>query len=201
MRLRLHEAGHAVVGYRFGYTQQGIMLREDDTGETSQQYATGMDDDMSVRLQTETIISMAGFAVTLEYPEYRTDALRIGGGVQSELVHAAIIHRIDPAMGSTDEIMDSLWVRARLAAGNNRPLIRAVADRLDRYGFYTGEEIQRILDESVRSWTNERSGMAGRPDRLPAAARMGRTARRLAWVASTHRSPSPVPLLKQRLAT
>lgn len=50
MRLRLHEAGHAVVGYRFGYTQQGIMLREDDTGETSQQYATGMDDDMSVRL-------------------------------------------------------------------------------------------------------------------------------------------------------
>lgn len=69
MRLRLHEAGHAVVGYRFGYTQQGIMLREDDTGETSQQYATGMDDDMSVRLQTETIISMAGFAVTLEYPE------------------------------------------------------------------------------------------------------------------------------------
>lgn len=55
-----------------------------------------------------------------------------------------------PAMGSTDEIMDSLWVRARLAAGNNRPLIRAVADRLDRYGFYTGEEIQRILDESVK---------------------------------------------------
>lgn len=75
MRLRLHEAGHAVVGHRFGYTQQGIMLREDDTGETSQQYATGMDDDMSVRLQTETIISMAGFAVTLEYPEYRTDGL------------------------------------------------------------------------------------------------------------------------------
>lgn len=99
MRLRLHEAGYAVVGYRFGYTQQGIMLREDDTGETSQQYATGMDDDMSVRLQTETIISMAGFAVTLEYPEYRTDALRIGGDVQSELVNAAIIHRIDPAMG------------------------------------------------------------------------------------------------------
>lgn len=103
MRLRLHEAGHAVVGYRFGYTQQGIMLREDDTGETSQQYATGMDDDMSVRLQTETIISMAGFAVTLEYPEYRTDALRIGGGVQSELVHAAIIHRfavrVPPPLG------------------------------------------------------------------------------------------------------
>lgn len=139
-----------MVGYRFGYTQQGIMLREDDTGETSQQYATGMDDDMSVRLQTETIISMAGFAVTLEYPEYRTDALRIGGDVQSELVNAAIIHRIDPAMGSTGEIMDSLWVRARLAAGNNRPLIQAVADRLDRYGFYTGEEIQRILDESVK---------------------------------------------------
>lgn len=35
MRLRLHEAGHAVVGHRFGYTQQGIMLREDDTGETA----------------------------------------------------------------------------------------------------------------------------------------------------------------------
>lgn len=150
MRVRLHEAGHAVVGYRFGYTQQGIMLREDDTGETSQQHATGMDDDMSVRLQTETIISMAGFAVTLEYPEYRTDALRIGGDVQMELVNAAIIHRIDPAMGSTDEIMDSLWVRARLAARNNKPLIQAVADRLDRYGFYTGEEIQRILDESVK---------------------------------------------------
>ena len=96
MRLRLHEAGHAVVGHRFGYTQQGIMLREDDTGETSQQYATGMDDDMSVRLQVGMIVSMAGFAVTLEYPEYRTDA------------------------------------------------------RLDRYGFYTGEEIQRILDESVK---------------------------------------------------
>ena len=62
MRLRLHEAGHAMVGYRFGYAQQGIMLREDDTGETSQQYATGMDDDMSVRLQTEIIISMTGFA-------------------------------------------------------------------------------------------------------------------------------------------
>lgn len=150
MRVRLHEAGHAVAGHRFGYVQQGIMLREDDTGETSQQYATGMDDDMSVRLQTETIISMAGFAVTLEYPEYRTDALRIGGDVQSELVNAAIIHRIDPAMGSVDEIMDSLWVRARLAAGNNRPLIQAVAARLDRYGFYTGEEIQRILDESVK---------------------------------------------------
>lgn len=150
MRVRLHEAGHAVVGYRFGYTQQGIMLREDDTGETSQQYATGMDDDMSVRLQTETIISMAGFAVTLEYPEYRTDALRIGGDVQSELVHAAIIHRIDPAMGSADEIMDSLWVRARLAAGDNRPLIRAVAARLDHYGFWTGEDVQRIIDESVK---------------------------------------------------
>jgi hypothetical protein len=116
MRLRLHEAGHAVVGYRFGYTQQGIMLREDDTGETSQQYATGMDDDMSVRLQ-------------------------------SELVNAAIIHRIDPAMGSTDEIMDSLWVRARLAARNNKPLIQAVAARLDHYGFWTGEDVQRIIDE------------------------------------------------------
>ncbi|WP_443092336.1 hypothetical protein ACTPOJ_05130 [Bifidobacterium longum] len=118
------------------------MLREDDTGETSQQYATGMDDDMSVRLQTETIISMAGFAVTLEYPEYRTDALRIGGDVQMELVN--------PAMGSTDEIMDSLWVRARLAAGNNKPLIRAVAARLDHYGFWTGEDVQRIIDESVK---------------------------------------------------
>ena len=53
MRVRLHEAGHAVAGRRFGYVQQGIMLHEDDTGETSQQYATGMDDDMSVRLQTE----------------------------------------------------------------------------------------------------------------------------------------------------
>lgn len=147
MRLRLHEAGHAMVGYRFGYAQQGIMLRENDTGETSQQYATGMDDDMSVRLQTETIISMAGFAVTLEYPEYRTDALRIGGDVQMELVNAAIIHRIDPAMGSTGEIMDSLWVRARLAARNNRPLIRAVAARLDHYGFWTGEDIRRIIDE------------------------------------------------------
>lgn len=147
MRVRLHEAGHAVVGHRFGYTQQGIMLREDDTGETSQQYATGMDDDMSVRLQTETIISMAGFAVTLEYPEYRTDALRIGGDVQMELVNAAIIHRIDPAMGSTDEIMDSLWVRARLAARNNKPLIQAVAARLDHYGFWTGEDVQRIIDE------------------------------------------------------
>lgn len=142
MRLRLHEAGHAVVGHRFGYTQQGIMLREDDTGETSQQYATGMDDDMSVRLQTETIISMAGFAVTLEYPEYRTDALRIGGDVQMELVN--------PAMGSTDEIMDSLWVRARLAARNNKPLIQAVAARLDHYGFWTGEDVQRIIDESVK---------------------------------------------------
>lgn len=150
MRLRLHEAGHAVAGHRFGYVQQGIMLCEDDTGQTSQRYATGPDDDMSVRLQTETIISMAGFAVTLEYPEYRTDALRIGGDVQMELVNAAIIHRIDPAMGSAEEIMNSLWVRTRLAAGNNRPLIRAVADRLDRYGFYTGEEIQRILDESVK---------------------------------------------------
>lgn len=150
MRLRLHEAGHAMVGYRFGYAQQGIMLREDDTGETSQQYATGMDDDMSVRLQTETIISMAGFAVTLEYPEYRTDALRIGGDVQMELVNAAIIHRIDPAMGSTGEIMDSLWVRARLVARNNSPLIRTVTGRLNRYGSYTGEEIQRILDESMK---------------------------------------------------
>lgn len=123
------------------------MLREDDTGETSQQHATGMDDDMSVRLQTEMIISMAGFAVTLEYPEYRTDALRIGGDVQAELVRAAIIHRIDPAMGSTGEIMDAMWVRARLAARNNKPLIRAVAARLDHYGFWTGEDIRRIIDE------------------------------------------------------
>ena len=150
MRLRLHEAGHAVAGHRFGYVQQGIMLREDDTGQTSQRYATGPDDDMSVRLQTETIISMTGFAVTMEYPEYRTDALRIGGDVQMELVNAAIIHRIDPAMGSADEIMDSLWVRARLAARNNKPLIQAVAARLDHYGFWTGEDVQRIIDESVK---------------------------------------------------
>ncbi|GDZ42718.1 hypothetical protein MCC01966_12840 [Bifidobacteriaceae bacterium MCC01966] len=147
MRVRLHEAGHAVAGHRFGYMQQGIMLREDDTGETSQQYATGPDDDMSVRLQTETIISMTGFAVTLEYPEYKTDALRIGGDMQMELVNAAIIHRIDPAMGSTGEIMDTMWVRAWLVARNNRTLIRAVAAKLDHYGFWTGEEIQRILDE------------------------------------------------------
>lgn len=147
MRVRLHEAGHAVAAHRFGYVQQGIMLREDDTGETSQQYATGMDDDMSVRLQTEIIISMTGFAVTLEYPEYKTDALRIGGDVQMELVNAAIIHRIDPAMGSADEIMDTLWVRARLVARNNKPLIQAVAARLDHYGFWTGEEIQRIIDD------------------------------------------------------
>lgn len=150
MRLRLHEAGHAVVGHRFGYTQQGIMLREDDTGQTSQQYATGPDDDMSVRLQTEMIISMTGFAVTMEYPEYRTDALRIGGDVQAELVRAAIIHRIDPAMGSTGEIMDAMWTRTRLATRNNKPLIQAVAGRLNRYGSYTGEEIQRILDESMK---------------------------------------------------
>lgn len=147
MRLRLHEAGHAVAGHRFGYVQQGIMLREDDTGQTSQRYATGPDDDMSVRLQTETIISMTGFAVTMEYPEYRTDALRIGGDVQAELVNAAIIHRIDPAMGSAEEIMDSLWVRARLVARNNMPLIRAVAGRLDHYGFWTGEDVQRIIGE------------------------------------------------------
>lgn len=89
--------------------------------ETSQQYATGMDDDMSVRLQTETIISMAGFAVTSEYPEYRTDALRIGGDVQSKLVNAAIIHRIDPAMGSTDEIMDSLWSGRGSRQGTTSP--------------------------------------------------------------------------------
>lgn len=147
MRLRLHEAGHAMVGYRFGYAQQGIMLREDDTGETSQQHATGMDDDMSVRLQVEMIISMAGFAVTLEYPEYKTDALRIGGDVQAELVNAAIIHRIDPGLGSAEEVMDSLWVRARLVARNNMPLIRAVAGRLDHYGFWTGEDVQRIIGE------------------------------------------------------
>lgn len=150
MRLRLHEAGHAVAGHRFGYIQQGIELCEDDTGQTSQRYATGPDDDMSVRLQTEIIISMIGFAVTLEYPEYKTDALRIGGDVQMELVNAAIIHRIDLAMGSAEEIMDSLWVRARLVARNNRALIQTVAGRLDRYGSYTGEEIQRILDESVK---------------------------------------------------
>lgn len=136
-----------MVGYRFGYAQQGIMLREDDTGETSQQHATGMDDDMSVRLQVEMIISMAGFAVTLEYPEYKTDALRIGGDVQAELVNAAIIHRIDPGLGSAEEVMDSLWVRARLVARNNMPLIRAVAGRLDHYGFWTGEDVQRIIGE------------------------------------------------------
>ena len=147
MRLRLHEAGHAVAGDRFGYVQLGIMLRYDVTGESSQRYATGPDDDMSVRLQTEIIISMTGFAVTMEYPEYRTDVLRIGGDVQAELVNAAIIHRIDPAMGSTGEIMDSLWVRARLVARNNRPQIRTVAGRLDHYGSYTGEEIQRIIDD------------------------------------------------------
>lgn len=32
------------------------------------------------------------------------------------------------------------------------------------------------------------------------AARMGRAARRLAWLASTHRSPRPVPLREQRAA-
>ena len=147
MRLRLHEAGHAVAGHRFGYVQQGIMLREDDTGQTSQRYATGPDDDMSVRLQTEMIISMTGFAVTMEYPEYKTDALRIGGDVQMELVNAAIIHRIDPAMGSAEGIMDALWVRARLIARNNKTLIRAVAAKLDHYGFWTGEDVQRIIDE------------------------------------------------------
>ena len=90
---------------------------------------------------------MAGFAVTLEYPEYRTDALRIGGDVQAELVHAAIIHRIDPAMGSTGEIMDAMWARTRLATRNNKPLIQAVAARLDHYGFWTSEDIRRIIDE------------------------------------------------------
>lgn len=58
--------------------------------------------------------------------------------------------RIDPAMGSAEEIMNSLWVRARLVARNNKALIQTVAGRLDRYGFYTGEEIQRILDESMK---------------------------------------------------
>lgn len=67
--------------------------------------------------------------------------------MQAELVHAAIIHRIDPAMGATNEIMDAMWVRARLTARNNKPLIRAVAARLDRYGFCTGEEIQQIINE------------------------------------------------------
>lgn len=50
-------------------------------------------------------------------------------------------------MGSAGEIMDSLWVRARLAARNNKPLIQAVAARLDHYGFWTGEDVQRIIDE------------------------------------------------------
>lgn len=74
----------------------------------------------------------------------------IADDVQAELVDAAIIHRIDPSMGSTEEIIDSLWVRARLVARNNSPLIRTVAGRLNRYGSYTGEEIQRILDESMK---------------------------------------------------
>ena len=43
--------------------------------------------------------------------------------------------------------MDTLWVRARLVARNNKPLIQAVAARLDHYGFWTGEEIQRIIDD------------------------------------------------------
>ena len=145
MRIRLHEAGHAVAGHRFGYVQQGIMLREDDTGETSQQHATGMDDDMSVRLQVEMIISMAGFAVTLEYPEYRTDALRIGGDVQAELVRAAIIHRIDPAMGSTGEIMDAMWARTRLATRNNKPLIQAVAARVIENGVVAVSAVPPLL--------------------------------------------------------
>lgn len=71
----------------------------------------------------------------------------LDGVNESGEVHAAIIHRIDPAMGSTDEIMDSLWVRARLAARNNKPLIQAVAARLDHYGSWTGEDIRRIIDE------------------------------------------------------
>ena len=50
-------------------------------------------------------------------------------------------------MGSTEEIMDALWVRARLIARNNKTLIRAVAAKLDHYGFWTGEEIQRIIDD------------------------------------------------------
>lgn len=133
-----------------GYTQQGIMLREDDTGETSQQYATGMDDDMSVRLQTETIISMAGFAVTTgisgipdrRAPHRRRRAVGTGAcGDHPPYRPGDGLHRRDHGL---------IVGQARLAAGNNRPLIRAVADRLDRYGFYTGEEIQRILDESVK---------------------------------------------------
>ncbi|MGE4702594.1 hypothetical protein [Bifidobacterium breve] len=43
--------------------------------------------------------------------------------------------------------MDALWVRARLIARNNKTLIRAVAAKLDHYGFWTGEDVQRIIDE------------------------------------------------------
>lgn len=43
--------------------------------------------------------------------------------------------------------MDTLWVRARLVARNNKPLIQEVAARLDHYGFWTGEDIRRIIDE------------------------------------------------------
>lgn len=50
-------------------------------------------------------------------------------------------------MGSTEEIMDALWVRARLIERNNKTLIRAVAAKLDHYGFWTGEDVQRIIDE------------------------------------------------------
>ena len=35
MRVRLHEAGHAVAGHRFGYVQQGIMLHEDERPASS----------------------------------------------------------------------------------------------------------------------------------------------------------------------
>ena len=40
-----------------------------------------------------------------------------------------------------------MWARTRLATRNNKPLIQAVAARLDHYGFWTGEDIRRIIDE------------------------------------------------------
>ena len=109
---------------------------------------------------------MTGFAVTLEYPEYKTDALRIGGDVQAELVNAAIIHRIDPGLGSADEIMDTLWVRARLvdklsykAEWYGRTLVQ-----VDR--FYPSSKLchdcghkYKGLRLSEREWVCERCGI------------------------------------------
>ena len=112
--------------------------------------ATGSDTCSRASCCARTIPERPASSTPPEYPEYKTDALRIGGDVQAELVNAAIIHRIDPGLGSAEEIMNSLWVRARLVARNNKALIQTVAGRLDRYGFYTGEEIQRILDESMK---------------------------------------------------